>query len=355
MTQDRDPLTPEERALAERLAQASPRAEPSPALDARILAAARATATETPSASVRPRRRRWPATLGIAASLALAVGIAWQLRPLPQQAPPPVSEAPLSVAPPPRPAESAAQAIMDAPATPADQRDASTQPPIATQQAAPERRELAPPSPPQSPPTPASAAAGRAGAEMETDAASAREAARQAAEATQAKEQTDMAARRAGERQRESAIVLDAPSPAPASPAPPPPPPSAAEPTFVPSPPPVETAIGRRRVQQRAATHAGADATPQQRDVGERTAVTGTRLPAAPPADPERDPFLDQPLDDEPPATADSPEVYKAWLARIRELHEEGEHEAARESLREFHRRHPDVELPEDLSGLLEE
>lgn len=72
-------MTPEERALAERLARLSPHGEPSPALDARILAAAHAAATT-------PQRqhptRRWPLGLGIAASLTLAVGIAWQLRPL---------------------------------------------------------------------------------------------------------------------------------------------------------------------------------------------------------------------------------------------------------------------------------
>ncbi|WP_149193277.1 hypothetical protein [Luteimonas suaedae] len=343
MTHDRDPLTPEERALAERLARTSPRAEPSPALDARILAAARAAATETTTVTARPRRRRWPATLGIAASLALAVGIAWQLRPLPQQVPPPASEAPVSVAPPSRPAESAAQAITDVPATPADARDASARRPVAAQQAAPERG-LAPPQQPRSQPASEGASVG-----MEADTAPVRKTAPQATEAAQAKAQADEASRRTRERQHESAIVLDAPVPAPA-PAPLPP----AEPAFVPSPPPVETAIGRRSVQQRAAAQADAVARPQ-RDARERTEVTGAPLPAASSAGAERDPFLDQPLDDRPPATADSPEVHKAWLARIRELHADGEHEAARESLREFHRRHPEVELPEDLSGLLEE
>ncbi|WP_407351354.1 hypothetical protein [Luteimonas sp. R10] len=352
MTRDREPLTPEERALAERLARTSPRAEPPPALDARILAAARA-ATEAPTGSARPRRRRWPATLGIAASLALAVGIAWQLRPLPQ-APPPASEVPASEAAAPRPAESAAQAIADVPAAPADERAASARRPVATQQAVPERREPAPA--PRSPPTPASAATGQPGPETETVTAPARKAARQAVEATQAGERSD-AARGASERQRESAIVFDAPSAAglPAPPPPAPMPAPAAEPAFVPSPPPVDTAIGRRRVQQRAAARPDAVAPLPQRDARERIEVTGTSLPAAPPTDMERAPFLDQPLDDEPPATADSPEVHKAWLARIRELHADGEHEAARESLREFHRRHPDVELPEDLSGLLDE
>src|SRR5690606_8160110 len=48
---DRDALTPEERALADRLARLGPQGEPSPALDARILAAAReATAAPAPGA-----------------------------------------------------------------------------------------------------------------------------------------------------------------------------------------------------------------------------------------------------------------------------------------------------------------
>ena len=77
-----EPLTPEERVLAQRVARLGPHGEPSPALDSRILAAAHA-ATAT---SARKSVPRWPVAFGIAASLALAVGIAWQLRPLPEAA-----------------------------------------------------------------------------------------------------------------------------------------------------------------------------------------------------------------------------------------------------------------------------
>ncbi|CTP89071.1 hypothetical protein A6R71_07915 [Xanthomonas translucens pv. arrhenatheri] len=116
-----EPLTPEERALAERLRQGR-QALPSAALDASILAAARTAVAASagadtpqpqppPAASVpapraaaplaadaadpgaRPRRRAgWPAWTGLAASLTLAVGIAWQLRP---PAPPVVPAPPL--------------------------------------------------------------------------------------------------------------------------------------------------------------------------------------------------------------------------------------------------------------------
>lgn len=78
----RDPLTPEERELATRLSRIGPHGEPPAALDARILSSAHA-ALSTRSL----RRRRWPAVLGVAATLALAVGITWQLRPHPDAAP----------------------------------------------------------------------------------------------------------------------------------------------------------------------------------------------------------------------------------------------------------------------------
>jgi hypothetical protein len=57
-------------------------------------------------------------------------------------------------------------------------------------------------------------------------------------------------------------------------------------------------------------------------------------------------------LDQEPPATADSPQVRDAWLQRIRELLSAGESEAARNSLAEFRRRYPKYALPEDLQRL---
>ncbi|MDR0181407.1 hypothetical protein [Lysobacter arvi] len=82
---DDEPLSPEERALADRLARLGPHDGPSPALDAKILAAAHA--------AVAPGRpdRRWlglsaiPGSLitgvGMAAALVLVIGTVWQLRP----------------------------------------------------------------------------------------------------------------------------------------------------------------------------------------------------------------------------------------------------------------------------------
>jgi resuscitation-promoting factor RpfA len=78
-----EPLTPEERELAQLTAPLGPQGQPSTALDARILAAAHAALDRRQP----PRRKpRWPVAMGLAASVIFAVGIAWQLRPL-QQAP----------------------------------------------------------------------------------------------------------------------------------------------------------------------------------------------------------------------------------------------------------------------------
>lgn len=84
MSMPDEPLTPEERALAQSLSRLGPHGGPSPELDARILGAARAAVQSTPASSgqVRPSRRRWPLGMGVAASVLLAAGIAWQLRPM---------------------------------------------------------------------------------------------------------------------------------------------------------------------------------------------------------------------------------------------------------------------------------
>ena len=69
---------------------------------------------------------------------------------------------------------------------------------------------------------------------------------------------------------------------------------------------------------------------------------------------PALDALEDLPDHDEPPATADSPQVRAAWLERVRELLDTGDITAARASLAEFHRRHPDADLPPDLRALLD-
>ena len=87
-------LTPEERELAQLTRRLGPQGGPSPALDARILAAAHAAVATRPARTPKPR---WPVAIGLAASVVFAVGIAWQLRPVQQTAT--VSEAPVAYSP----------------------------------------------------------------------------------------------------------------------------------------------------------------------------------------------------------------------------------------------------------------
>lgn len=80
MSRPTEPLDPQERALAEALARL-PAIDPPPALDARVLAQARAALAEAaPAAPPRRRLRPWwlSAGLGTAAAATLVAGIAWQ-------------------------------------------------------------------------------------------------------------------------------------------------------------------------------------------------------------------------------------------------------------------------------------
>jgi hypothetical protein len=120
MKKPHEPLTAEERQLAAQLAKLGPHGGPSPQLDARILSAAR-TAVQGRSVPA-ARRPRWPLGLGVAASVLLAVGVAWQLRPL--QEVPVASEVPteaMSAPAAPEAADAAAVAASDS-AAPAPSR-----------------------------------------------------------------------------------------------------------------------------------------------------------------------------------------------------------------------------------------
>ena len=134
MNIEHDVLTPEElaleRELAQRLARLGPQREPSPALDARVLAAAHA--------AVQPRAQRrkpatWPTVFGLAASVVFALGLAWKLRPEPanvgssQAASTP--EEPLADYAPPPPAEVYAprpKRVLEVPAPPPAEKPART-------------------------------------------------------------------------------------------------------------------------------------------------------------------------------------------------------------------------------------
>jgi len=111
----------------------------------------------------------------------------------------------------------------------------------------------------------------------------------------------------------------------------------------------VDTAIGRKRVRQEAGDQAAPARAQSPASRAPETAAQAGRATAGDIV------FEHEGLDDEPPATVDSPQTRRAWLDRIRELRDAGELEVARESLREYRRRYPDLDLPGDLEGLLSE
>ena len=105
-------LDADERALAALLPRPHGRVEPGPELDARILAAARAATQPQPANGP---RRRWIGPAALAASLLLAVGLAWQMRA------PPAADAPVQAtdAASADPAATPMQAFEAPPASPA--------------------------------------------------------------------------------------------------------------------------------------------------------------------------------------------------------------------------------------------
>jgi hypothetical protein len=330
-----EPLTPEERDLARRLARVDAAAEPSPALDARILAAARG-ATGAAPAVVRqaPAKRRprfaWAAGLGVAASLLLAVGIAWQLRPQPD----------------------ASVQYSEAPAAAATARDEE---PLAEVRA-PDAFPASPPPPPPPPQQPKSVSSEPAAS------APAREARARRQFSPPPQEPREKQAETAESGRAETPMVfnepspVDTPAPPAEAPAPPAPAPRAAEAASEPQPDlsalssidaagAVTQEIANERERKARAEEASRDAAKQRRDDSLDRIHEETDEDAG---------FDDQPYDEEPPASADSPEVRTAWLSRIRELLGEGKVDAARASLAEFHRRYPEAPLPDDLRSLLE-
>lgn len=352
-----EPLTPEERALAERL-RLGPQAAPSPALDAAVLAAARAAldgdradrgavsphptqpTAAAPAdaahahAAPRPRRlRRWSAAMGVAASLALAVGIAWQLRPLP---PSPPHAAPV-------PAEDAAAEESGDPGY-----GPAAPEPAAAADAAPSAR--AAPAPEMAPPAAESRQAG-------------------------AEELHEPVAAPASPMKALSP-PKPAPLPAPAVEAPP-----AAAPQVFPEPASAEhdeqyaaqqrerDAIGARAapapvLQRRQALKSAPAPTSADAPRGALAEAQGNDLSAAPPPPPAAPASAAAPAaiaDDaasgaaQAAAGADAQLPPRQWLARIRQQRDAGERDAARASLRLFRQQHPQARIPRDLRALLDD
>ena len=345
MTTGREPLTREERELAARLARLGAPDGPPAALDARILAAAHDELLRAQShapASRRPRsRRRWPLAIGAAASLVVVLGIAWQLRPA-QESRQVYSEADAARAPH-AAGPSAAEELPMAGV-------------VANEPAMPQ---AAPPAPP-APPPPADAAADAVDAAAGSTAAAEPDLAMQpnedrrergdmrqdhARDAFPAEPRTPSSAPPAAtarapaptapppEQPAENDIVFDAPA-AVAAPAPP-------------APPPASTAAVREAAAVQQRRQAVEKTRTEESAALDRIEVTGARIAR------DNEGFTDQELDDLPPATADSTQVQRAWLQRIREMLAEGDKAGARASLAEFKRRNPRYALPEDLQALL--
>ena len=339
-----EPLTQEERELAQLITRVGPHGEPATALDAKILAAAHAAANSTPRRAGKPR---WPVAIGLAASMVLAVGIAWQLR-LMQPAPPLVSEAP---------ATAAAEATMQTEAGPA----AGAAPPlpvgaVVQDSAAADVPLYAPPPPPPPatkplPPRMVSTPPPRRASRIPPP-----QAPRVQRQAT------------GGDRYRSSnAVPLPAP-PAPAMAAPEPATESPA--AFAPEPrdgivaeglsanesagySAARTAAAKqsaargemktsaavreqaRSAQARSMQEHGA----QDRATLDRVEVTGSRL---------------QRTDLQVPISDDARLPVDEWLERVRTRYGLGDAEAAKRSLLLFVREHPSEAVPGDLEPLLE-
>lgn len=356
MTRRIEPLSPEERDLAERIARLGGVREPAPTLDAMILAAARAAVAEdakpvggseappaTPSAPkvtpIHPRRTvpRWPWGMGLAASVVLAAGIGWKLQGDGEGSSARESASPNVAAA----YDEATEAVM------IEQAPAAMPPP--------------PPPPPL---------------EREADAGALARRVAQAPAETAAKAAPGGSA---------DAFAADAPmadaavaAPAPAAPSAQ----QAAEP---------EISINR---ESKGVVDLSGTAVPRSEIASDRTvgaaeytrtpldqrreqarpnrAAAATEMPAPPPppapAASPRDRArnatgelrsttgemdkVSEAYDDRPPVSADSPEFRQAWLQRIRAQLARGESAAAAENLQSFRRRYPDVELPEDLHKL---
>ena len=346
-----EPLSPEERELAQLTARLGPQGEPSPALDARVLAAAQAALRPAHAAGSPRRKPRWPVALGLAASMVLAVGIAWQLRPLQSSPEIVASEAPAPAQPvadaqapsamaaapaAPDEAESAAMAdVMEAPAE-------SATPAETVAKSAPR---------PAAPPPPAPVLADRGS--VVPDNARARSGQRAAKPAIAA----------------DSAVVVQTRTTdryqSPAPPAPPAPvampaPAFAEEPSVAFAPAPLEEVTLHREsadtstsavagnarayfrtaaARETSAKASAANAQARENATLDRIEVTGTRLKRT---------------DLQVPVSDDAQLPVNEWLERVRTRYGLGDAGAAKRSLLLFVKDHPGEPVPDDLEPLLE-
>lgn len=351
-----EPLSPEERDLAERIARLGGMREPAPALDAMILAAARAAVEEdakpaggseappaTPSdpkvTPIRPRRTvpRWQWGMGLAASVVLAAGIGWKLQGDGEGSSAEksasaasavyhdeateavmIEQAPAAMPPPPPPLDSEADAgALARRAAQAPAQTAAKPAPGGSADAFVADAPMADAASPVVSPAPAASAAQQA---AEPEISVNRESKGVVDLSGTAVPRSEIASDRAVGAAEYTRTPLDQrreqarPNRAAAAAEMPPPP-----------PPPAPAASPRERARSAS---------------NELRSTTG-----------EVDKVSDA-YDDRPPVSADSPEFRQAWLQRIRAQLTRGENAAAAENLQAFRRRYPDVELPEDLRKL---
>ena len=293
----REPLDADERAIAAQLPRLHGRSEPDAVLDARILAAAHA-AVSSP-APVARRRRGWIVPLTAAASVSLAVGLAWQLQP------------------PPAPQAAPAEPVMSAAGAAHEQGQAVVHAPDAVP-----------------PPPPADAIVRPMPAPMVRQPASASDTARIAREAAHAEVAADpVAAAPAFVPSPAPAVMADA-VPVASAPPPPPAPPAPAQAAMARTSSTLDTVIvGGTAVREQAK---------RTRNEAEAAADAAVSEPFAKAMDEE----------DVPPATMNAPAARDAWPRRIGELQQQGRIDDAKASLAEFRRRYPDAVLPQELRKL---
>ncbi|MEI2454669.1 MULTISPECIES: hypothetical protein [Lysobacter] len=351
-----DPLTAEERELADRLLRVGPHDGPSPALDARILAAAHAAVAQAPRA--RPRSR-WPAWIGVAASLSLAVGIAWQLRPTGKSFEA-VGEDPATVS---APAATAAETEAITAATPGQDSAAAADAAAVAPAAVPPPLEVAD----------AAGAAAAPALPARTQAAApvpAGDARRErSAEAPQAEPHQARRAPPQAFSLPEEPAPIDMPAPPPAPPAPPAPAsaapaaPSSAVSSRSSAPAAQNAAAGRDQSQDYRAAEARPAPLASETAARKATAAGAVEAKAAPAAAPAAEAAADSVALDRIEVTgsrigaaADADDARLApaqWLQRIREYRDAGQIERARDGLRRFRSAHPRTRIPDDLRPLL--
>lgn len=329
-----EPLTPEERELARLLGRRAEQAPPA-ALDAAILAAARA-AVDAPAADAvaspeAPRtqrtRPRWPAVFGIAASMVFAIGIAWQLRP----EPPPIPAGEAAVAAAPAAAEDVAAVDQAAERSAADGAVATAEPAAAP--AAPEAAPVAAPAP----------AIARASKPAPAETA---EAAAQAARSMAADAAADTS----------FAALPPAPAAAPAAaPLAPPAPTAYSAPAPLMAP---VVASGSLKARS-AGTPESNSVQAEQAPALDRVEITSMKREAPSRSAPG---IMRRGSDAGLSADAVQAEVdadarlpRRQWLQKIRTRRDDGQRDLARASLERYMQQYPEARLPRDLRPLLDD